>query len=148
MMINPMSPQRAAILKVLQEASGPMRVKDIAIAANMKYRNVAMRLLLMRDDEQAEQNPVNGLWQARVQGQSTVEQIDQRIYHSVSWATVTPQRTAILDVLQKADKPMRPTEIAATLNLTRGNVQNRLARMLDDEQVKHVGYGQWVVWML
>jgi DNA-binding IclR family transcriptional regulator len=62
MMLYPISPQRAAILKVLQEAPGPMRVKDIAAAAQMKRTSVGMMLLRMRDDEQAEQHPVRGLW--------------------------------------------------------------------------------------
>ena len=60
-----MSPQRAAVLAVLQKASAPMRLTDIAAAAQMKRNNVAMLLLRMREDGQAEQHPINGLWHVR-----------------------------------------------------------------------------------
>jgi hypothetical protein len=63
MMINPMSPQRAAILGVLQKAGRPLRLFEIAAATGMKPHNVCMTLLRMREDCQALQ-PDYGLWSA------------------------------------------------------------------------------------
>jgi hypothetical protein len=48
MMINPMTPQRAAVLTVLQQV-------EIAAVTGMKYGNVA--LLRMRTDGQTEHAP-------------------------------------------------------------------------------------------
>jgi hypothetical protein len=54
MMINPMSPQRAAILAVLQQTGRPMRLFEIANATGMKPTNVANLLYRMREDGQAD----------------------------------------------------------------------------------------------
>jgi DNA-binding MarR family transcriptional regulator len=55
MMINPMTPKRAAVLAALQQAGKPMRPLDIAAATGMKCANVSMMLLRMRSDGQTEQ---------------------------------------------------------------------------------------------
>jgi len=62
MMIKEMSPQRAAVLAVLQKTARPMQPIEIAAATGMKYGNVAMMLLRMRTDGQAEHAPC-GRWQ-------------------------------------------------------------------------------------
>ena len=67
MMINPMSPQRAAALTALQQAARPMRPMEIAAATGMKYSNVAMMLLRMRTDGQAEHSPC-GRWKLTALG--------------------------------------------------------------------------------
>jgi hypothetical protein len=55
MMINhQMSPQRAIILAVLQQAGRPMRLFEIADAISMKPTNVAALLYAMRQDGQAD----------------------------------------------------------------------------------------------
>ena len=53
-MINPISPQRAAVMAVLQQASEPMCVAEIATATGMKPHDVGMMLLRMRTDGQAQ----------------------------------------------------------------------------------------------
>jgi hypothetical protein len=53
-MINPMTPKRAAILTVLQQAGKPMRTVDVAVATGMKYGSVRMALRRMLMDGQAE----------------------------------------------------------------------------------------------
>jgi DNA-binding IclR family transcriptional regulator len=67
MMINPMTPQRAAVLAVLQQAGRPMRPIEIAAATGMKYANVAAMLLRMRTDGQTEHAPC-GRWQLTALG--------------------------------------------------------------------------------
>jgi hypothetical protein len=62
MRINPMTPQRAAVVVVLQQAGRPMRPIEIAAATRMKYRNVAMMLLRMQEDGETEHAPC-GRWQ-------------------------------------------------------------------------------------
>jgi hypothetical protein len=54
MMINPMSPQRAAVLTALQQASRPMRLFEIADRTRTKPTNVAALLYAMREDGQAD----------------------------------------------------------------------------------------------
>jgi DNA-binding IclR family transcriptional regulator len=48
------TPQRAAVLAVLQKANRPMRLFEIADAARMKPTNVAALLYDMRRDGQAD----------------------------------------------------------------------------------------------
>ena len=67
MMINPMSPQRAAALTALQQAARPMRPMEIAAATGMKYDNVANMLLRMRTDGQTKHAPC-GRWQLTAHG--------------------------------------------------------------------------------
>jgi DNA-binding IclR family transcriptional regulator len=54
MMINPMTPQRAAVLAVLQKAGRPLRVFEIVAATGMKPANVQRMLYAMRQDGQAD----------------------------------------------------------------------------------------------
>jgi IclR helix-turn-helix domain len=61
MMINPMTPQRAAVLAVLQQASGPLRLLEVAARTRMKPTNVSALLYRMREDGQAE-FVVQGPW--------------------------------------------------------------------------------------
>jgi DNA-binding IclR family transcriptional regulator len=53
-LINSMSPQRSAILAVLQHAGYPMRLFEIADRTGMKPTNVARLLYAMRADGQAD----------------------------------------------------------------------------------------------
>lgn len=69
MMVNPITPQRAAVLAVLQQAGKPMRLTDIAAAVQMKRNTVAHMLLRMRTDGQVEQ-AAWGQWQARLTAHS------------------------------------------------------------------------------
>ena len=55
LMINPMTPQRAAILAVLLQADKPMRPVDIAAMVGKSYGSVTQMLLVMRTDGQTEQ---------------------------------------------------------------------------------------------
>jgi DNA-binding IclR family transcriptional regulator len=54
MMINPMSPQRAAVLEVLHQAGRPLRLFEIADRTRMKPTNVAALLYAMKEDGQAD----------------------------------------------------------------------------------------------
>lgn len=54
MTTDPMSPQRAAILAVLQKAARPMRLFEIAAATGMKPTNAARLLYAMKEDGQAD----------------------------------------------------------------------------------------------
>jgi DNA-binding IclR family transcriptional regulator len=54
MMINPMTPQRAAVLAVLQRAGRPMRLFEIADRTRMKPTNVANLLYAMKEAGQAD----------------------------------------------------------------------------------------------
>jgi DNA-binding IclR family transcriptional regulator len=77
MMINPMSPQRAAVLAALQQAGRPMRPMEIAAATGMKYSNVANMLLRMRTDGQTEHAPC-GRWQLTAHGTLLGNQPERR----------------------------------------------------------------------
>jgi DNA-binding IclR family transcriptional regulator len=67
MMINPMTPQRAAVLAVLQHVSQPMRPIEIAAATGKKLNTVCAMLLRMRGDGQVEHAPC-GRWQLTAHG--------------------------------------------------------------------------------
>ena len=67
MMINPMTPQRAAVLAVLQQAGRPMRLFEIADAISKKRGTVCAMLLRMQGDGQAEHAPC-GRWQLTAHG--------------------------------------------------------------------------------
>jgi DNA-binding IclR family transcriptional regulator len=62
MMINPMSPQRSAVLAVLQQAGRPMRLFEIADKLRMKPTNVSTLLYRMRSDGQAQYSCPDGGW--------------------------------------------------------------------------------------
>ena len=66
-MINTMTPKRAAVLALLQQAGKPMRPLDIAAATGMKHANVCMMLLRMRTDGQAERVD-HGQWRTVAAG--------------------------------------------------------------------------------
>ena len=66
MMINPMTPQRAAILAVLLQADKPMRPVDIAAMVGKSYGSVTQMLWVMRTDGQAEQVAYG--WRATADG--------------------------------------------------------------------------------
>jgi len=65
-MINPMTPQRAAILAVLVRANEPMRPVDIAAMVGKSPSCVCSMLLVMRTDGQAEQVAYG--WRATADG--------------------------------------------------------------------------------
>jgi hypothetical protein len=65
MMINPMTPQRAAILAMLQ-ADKPMRPVDIAAMVGKSRGSVQQMLFVMRTDGQAEQVAYG--WRATADG--------------------------------------------------------------------------------
>jgi IclR helix-turn-helix domain len=54
MMIKEMSPQRAAVLAVLQKAARPLRLFEIAAATGMKPANAASLLYDMKRDGQVD----------------------------------------------------------------------------------------------
>ena len=67
MMINyPMTPQRAAIIAALLQASKPMRPIDIAAVLGRTYGSVTQMLWVMRTDGQAEQTAYG--WIATTEG--------------------------------------------------------------------------------
>lgn len=57
----------------------------------------------------------------------------------------TPERAEVLGILRDSTTPMKPSEIAAALGKTRGNISMSLARLKADGDVETCGYGLWRV---
>jgi DNA-binding IclR family transcriptional regulator len=77
MMINPITPQRAAVLAVLAQAGRPMRPMEIAAIIGKKPGTIGHMLLVMRTDGQTEHAPC-GRWQLTTHGALLGEQLERR----------------------------------------------------------------------
>jgi len=86
MMIKEMSPQRAAVLAVLQKTARPMQPIEIAAATGMKYGNVAMMLLRMRTDGRASR--ARSLWTLAIDcAPRKVRRHALNIFNNLRWVT-------------------------------------------------------------
>jgi hypothetical protein len=59
--------------------------------------------------------------------------------------SLSPERTAILELLERSEEPMKPAAVAETLGMKPGNVRYLLAEMRKDGQVQRSVYGKYSV---